>query len=92
MELVEPESAVVRVGRSSAGVCRTKLSCTVRQRSDAWRYKTRLCHPGGTTDVLPLMVMPYHSEHRWNRIGAMCAKDIYQFRDILVLHYSGPKV
>jgi hypothetical protein len=32
---------------------------------------------GGTTDVLGVMVVSYHSEHRW---GAVYASDICQFR------------
>jgi hypothetical protein len=31
--------------------------------------------------VLDVMVMPYHSEHRWNWIGAVYASDICQLRD-----------
>ena len=38
--------------------------------------------PSGTTGVLGVMVMPYHSEHRWSRVGAVYASDVCQFRDI----------
>jgi hypothetical protein len=31
---------------------------------------------GGTTGVLSVMVMPYHSEHRWSRVGAVYASDV----------------
>jgi hypothetical protein len=27
------------------------------------------------------MVMPYHLEHRWSRVGAVYASDVCQFRD-----------
>ena len=37
--------------------------------------------PGGTTGVLGVMVMPYHSEQRWSRVGAVSVSDICQFRD-----------
>ena len=64
-----------------AGVCRTYGK--VRIRSGAWRHKTPRCTiPGGTTGVLGVMVMPYHSEHRWSRVGAVYASDVCQFRDI----------
>src|SRR2546421_168201 len=38
--------------------------------------------PGGTTGVLGVMVMPYHSEHRWSRVGAVYVSDICHFRDM----------
>ena len=31
------------------------------------------------------MVLPYYSEHRWSRVGAVYASDICQFRDTLGL-------
>lgn len=36
---------------------------------------------GRTTGVLGVMVVPYHSEHRWSRVGAVYASYVCQFRD-----------
>jgi hypothetical protein len=81
-----------RVGRGLAGVCRTKLSGTVkfvRQDQTLSAIKHQLYDPGGTTSVLAVMVMSYHSEHRWNQIGAVYASDICQFRG-RILHLFSP--
>jgi hypothetical protein len=77
VELVEPESAVPDeggVGRGWAGVCHTKPSGTAKS-------PDKLSHLGSTTGVLAFMVMPCHSGHRRNRMGAVYASDICQFHD-----------
>ena len=65
MELVEPGYAVVDEGGLAV----------------AWQEFAVLSTSGGATGVLGVMVMPYHSEHRWSRVGAVYASDVCQFRD-----------
>ena len=65
MELVEPGYAMVDEG----GWLGRSLPYQAK-----WYDKV---DPG----VLDVMVMLYHSVHRWNRIGAVYASDICQLRD-----------
>jgi hypothetical protein len=49
-----------------------------------WPINAGCTIPGGTTGVLGVMVMPYHSEHRWSRVGAVYASDIWRLEDAAV--------
>jgi hypothetical protein len=56
------------VERGSAGLSRST------RRDITWPINTSCTTPGGTAGVLGVMVMPYHSEHPWGRVGAVwCA-------------------
>jgi hypothetical protein len=44
-------------------------------------YRGSCTIPSGTASVLGVRVMPYHSERRWSRLGAVYASDICQFHD-----------
>ena len=50
---------------------------------------TRCTIPGGTTGVLGVMVMPYHSEHRWSRVGVVYASDIWRLEDAAMGYLAG---
>jgi hypothetical protein len=57
-----------------------ELSRSTR-RDITWPINTGCTIPGGTTGVLGVMVMPYHSGHRWSRVGAVYASDIWRLED-----------
>jgi hypothetical protein len=46
-----------------------------------WPINTGCTIPGGTTGVLGVVVMSCHSEHRWSRVGAVYASDIWRLED-----------
>jgi hypothetical protein len=84
VEQVEPRSAVVDEGELVVAwqEFTVRTAKVVKVRSALWRYKTLAVPiPGGTTGVLGVMVMPYHPEQRWSRVGAVYASDICQCRD-----------
>jgi hypothetical protein len=58
-----------------------ELSRSAR-RDITWPMNTGCTIPGGTAGVLGVMVMSYHSEHRWSRVGAVCASDIWRLGDV----------
>jgi hypothetical protein len=60
------------VERGSAGLSRST------RRDITWPINTGCTIPGGTTGVLGVMVMPYHSRRRWSRVGAVYASDVWR--------------
>jgi hypothetical protein len=63
------------VERGSADLSRST------RRDITWPINTGCTIPGGTTDVLGVIVMPYHSERWWSRVGAVYASDIWRLED-----------